>query len=272
MAIHSTALIDARAELDPTADIGPYVVIDGPVHIGPRTRVMAHAYLTGDTRIGADNVIHPGAVIGHEPQDLAYRDAPTGVRIGDRNVFREHTEIHRGTQPETFTTLGNDIYMMSHAHVAHNCSIADRVILASGALLAGHVSAGEGAFISGNCVVHQYARVGRLVIMRGLARVSKDVPPFTIADGTNMVRGINRIGLKRAGLSAVAIREIGRAFHTLFRIRTNLRMAMAEVEAQPRSAEVDEMLAFIRSAKRGVAAGPPQFGSSSRATATDAED
>ena len=269
MPIHPTALVDPRAEIDPTVDIGPYVVIDGPVHIGARTRVMAHAFLTADTHIGVDNVIHPGAVIGHAPQDLSYRDAPTGVRIGDRNVVREHAEIHRGTQADTHTILGNDIYLMSHSHVAHNCWIDDRVIVASGALLAGHVTVGEGAFISGNCAVHQHVRVGRLAIMRGLGRASKDVVPFAVLDGTNVVRGINRVGLRRAGLSGAAIRDLGRAFHTLFRVRTNLTQAMALLEVGPRSPEVDELLAFIRSSKRGVSNGPPQHGGMVRATPDD---
>jgi UDP-N-acetylglucosamine acyltransferase len=258
MTIHPTALVDRRAEIDPTVEVGPYVVIEGPVRVGPRTRIMPYAYLSGDTRLGADNVIHPGAVVGHVPQDLAYRGAPSGVRIGDRNVIREHAEIHRGTQAETYTVVGDDIYLMSHAHIAHNCQIGNRVVVASGALLAGYVSVGEGAFISGNCAVHQFVRVGRLAIMRGLGRASMDIVPFGVLDGTNVVCGINRVGLRRAGWSAEAIRDVARAFRTLFRVRTNLSVAMAAIESQPRSAEVDELLAFIRSAKRGVASGPPQ--------------
>lgn len=269
MPIHPTALIDPRAEIDPTADVGPYVVIDGPVHLGPRTRVMAHGYLTGDTRLGADNVVHPGSVIGHEPQDLSYRDAPTGVRIGDRNVFREHIEIHRGTQPESNTVIGNDTFLMSHAHVAHNCVLGDRVIMATGAMLAGHVHVGEAAFISGNCVVHQHVHVGRLVIMRGLARASRDLVPFAIIDDTHTVRGLNRIGLERAGMSAPAIRALSRAFRKLFRVRTNLRTAMAALEAEPTTAEIDELLAFIRGSKRGVSNGPPRRSSGSAAGGDD---
>ncbi len=257
MPIHSTALVDPRAEIDPTAEIGPYVVIDGPVHVGPRTRVMAHAFLTGDTHLGADNVVHPGAIVGHVPQDLAYTDAPTGVRIGDRNVLREHFEIHRATQPNTLTVVGDDNYFMSRAHVAHNCRIGNRTIVASGALLAGHVQVGDGAFVSGNCVVHQYTRIGRLAIMRGLSRASRDLPPFAVIDGTHTVRGVNRIGLKRAGFSTASIRAVVTAFRTLFRVRTNLTKAIALVEAAPGTPEVDEVLAFIRSAKRGVAMGPP---------------
>jgi UDP-N-acetylglucosamine acyltransferase len=256
--IHPTAVVDPRAEVDPTAELGPYVVVDGPVRIGPRTRVMAGAYLTGATEIGADNVIHPGAVLGNEPMDLAYSGVPTGVRIGDRNVFREHAEVHRGTKPDTVTVIGDDCYLMSRAHVAHNCVIGDRVIIASGAMLAGYVAAEEGAFVSGNCVVHQYVRIGKLAIMRGLSRTSRDVPPFSIMDGTHTVRGLNRVGLRRAGFDRDRIRALAAAFRILFRVRTNLSQALARVEAEVRSPDVDYLAAFIRASRRGVAMGPPR--------------
>jgi UDP-N-acetylglucosamine acyltransferase len=256
VAIHPTAIVDRQAELDPSADVGPFVVIEGPVRVGARTRIMAGAYLTGHTEIGVDNVIHPRAVLGHEPQDLAYRGAPTGLRIGDRNVVREQVEIHRGTQPETRTEIGNDTYLMSHAHVGHNCVLGDRVILATGAMLGGHVTVEDQAFISGNCVVHQHCRVGRLSIMRGLARASRDLPPFAIIDDTHVVRGLNRVGLRRAGFDAARIRALATAFRILFRVRTNLRAAMARVEAEVQGPDVDYLLAFLRASRRGTAHGP----------------
>ena len=260
MPIHATAVIDPRAEIDPTADIGPYVVVDGPVRVGARTRVMAHAFLTGDTALGADNVIHPGAILGHEPQDLAYRNAPTGLRIGDRNVVREHAEIHRATQEGTLTVVGCDNYLMSHAHIAHNCRVGDRTIICSGALVAGHVEVHDQAFVSGNCVVHQHVRIGRLAILRGLSRTSRDVPPFSIMDGTHTVRGLNRVGLRRSGFDVERIRDLLTAFRILFRTRLNLREAIARVEAEVRSPDVDELLAFIKAARRGVAMGPRRDG------------
>jgi UDP-N-acetylglucosamine acyltransferase len=258
--IHATAVVDPRAEIDATADIGPYVVIDGPVRVGPRTRVMSHVFLTGDSALGADNMVHPGAIIGHEPQDLAYRGAPTGLRIGDRNVIREHAEIHRATQAGTLTIVGSDNYLMSHAHIAHNCHVGDRTIICSGALVAGHVVVGDQAFVSGNCVVHQHVRIGRLAILRGLSRTSRDVPPFAIMDGTHTVRGLNRVGLRRAGFDRARIRALQDAFRILFRTRQNLREALARVEAEIRSDDVAELVAFIRASKRGVAMGPRDTG------------
>src|SRR6058998_3814894 len=227
---------------------------------------MAGVYLTGRTQLGADNVVHPGAVIGHEPQDLAYAGAPTGLRIGDRNVFREHTEVHRATQPDTWTEIGDDNYLMSQSHVAHNCRLGHRVIVATGVLLGGHVVVEDQAFISGNCVVHQHCRVGRLAIMRGLSRASRDVPPFAIMDATHTVRGLNRVGLRRAGFDRERMRALATAFRILFRARTNLTAAMARVEAEVRSPDVDHLLAFIRGSRRGVAFGP------ARAGAEDAAD
>jgi UDP-N-acetylglucosamine acyltransferase len=254
--IHPTAIVDPRAEIDPSAEIGPYVVIDGTVHVGPRTRLMAHVVLLGDTHLGADNVLHPSVVLGDAPQDLAYRDAPTGLRIGDGNVFREFSQVHRGTQPDTFTVIGDRNFFMSSAHVAHNCRIGSRVIVASGALLAGHVTIDDDAFISGNCVVHQHVRIGRLSIMRGLSRASRDVPPFALVDGTHTVRGVNRVGLRRAGFDRARLRAVVEAFRILFGERRNLKLAMAEVEAAPSTPEVQELLAFVRASRRGVAQGP----------------
>ena len=258
MPIHPTAVVDARAELDPSVDVGPYVVIEGAVRIGARTRILAGAHLTGRMEVGADNVVHPGAVLGSDPQDLSYRGAETGLRIGDRNVLREHAEAQRGTEPGTWTEIGDDNYVMSRAHIAHNCRVGNKVILATGATLGGRVVVEDQAFISGNCVVHQHCRIGRLSIMRGLSRAARDVPPFAITDWTNVVRGLNRVGLRRAGFDAERIRLLAAAFRILFRVRTNLAVAMARVEAEIRSPDVDELLAFIRSSRRGVGSGPPR--------------
>jgi UDP-N-acetylglucosamine acyltransferase len=256
MPIHPTAIVDPRAEIHSEADIGPYVVIDGPVVVGAGTRVLAHAVLTGHTTIGRDNVIHPGAVVGNEPQDYGYKGAPTGLHIGDRNIIRENSELHRATSLEHPTTIGDDNFFLARSHVAHDCRLGNRILVANGALVAGHVVVDDQVFISGNCVVHQYVRIGRLSLLRGLSRTSRDVPPFCIMDGTHTVRGINRVGLRRAGFEAVQIRALQRAFAILFRSRRNLRQAMAEIEAAPASAEVDELLAFIRASTRGVCTGP----------------
>jgi UDP-N-acetylglucosamine acyltransferase len=256
MPIHPTAIIDSHADIHPDADIGPYVVIDGPVRIGRGSRVLAHAVLTGWTEIGEDNVIHMGTVIGHEPQDLTYTGTQTFLRIGHRNIIREHSQMHRGTVEGSATIIGNDNYFMHHSHVAHNCHIGNNTIIAGGALLAGYVQVEDRAFVSGNCVVHQFVRIGTLAMLRGLSRTSRDVPPFCIMDGTHTVRGINIVGLRRAGFSRERIQVLRQAFARLFRQRVNMARAVVELRASPCTPDVDMLLDFIAQSKRGVCFGP----------------
>lgn len=256
MAIHPTAVVASRAELDAEVDVGPYVVIDGPVRIGRGTRILAHAVLTGWTRIGRDNEIHMGAVVGHVPQDVAYTGARSYLRIGDRNVIREHSQIHRGTTAESETVVGDDNFLMQHAHVAHNCRLGNHTIIGGGALLAGHVSVEDRAFVSGNCVVHQTVRIGTLALLRGLSRTSRDVPPFCIMDGTHTVRGINVVGLRRAGFSPERIADLRRAFSALFRRRGDLSHKVETLLDSGPSADVRLLIEFIRGSERGVCFGP----------------
>jgi UDP-N-acetylglucosamine acyltransferase len=217
---------------------------------------MSHAVLRGATEIGARNVVHPGAVLGGEPQDLAFAGGETFLRIGDDNVFREHATVHRGTIAGSATVIGDGNYFMQSAHVAHNCRIGDGAIVAGGALLAGHVELGDRAFVSGNCVVHQHVRIGRLALLRGLSRTSRDVPPFCLIDGTHTVRGVNVVGLRRAGFDVGRIAAIRRAVATLFGRPTHLGRALARVEAADPSAEVQELLAFVHASTRGVCVPP----------------
>jgi UDP-N-acetylglucosamine acyltransferase len=256
MSIHPTAIIDPRAEIEPDVDIGPYVVIDGPVKIGAGTRLMAHACVTGWTEIGAGNEIHPGAVVGGPPQDKAYKGGESYLKIGDRNIIREHVQIHRGTTAGSSTIVGNDNFFMATSHVGHNCKLADNIVLANGALLGGYVDVGNAVFISGNCVVHQFVRIGDYALMRGLSGTSRDVPPFAIIDWQHTVRGVNVVGLKRAGFDEKRIRVIREAFRTLFRKGRNLSIAVQEMEkSEGATADVVALLGFIKASKRGVCFG-----------------
>lgn len=256
MTIHSTALIDPKADLDPDVEIGPYVVIDGRVRIKRGTRVMAHAYLTGWTEIGEGNEIHSGAVLGDAPQDKAYKGEETYLRIGDHNIIREHVQIHRGTVAGSSTVIGSGNFLMANSHVGHNCRLGDNNILANGALLGGHVEIGNSVFISGNCVVHQFVRIGDYSLMRGLSGVSRDVPPYAIIDWQHTVRGVNVVGLKRAGFDEKRIRAIREAFRVLFRKGRNLALAIKEIEESARAnGDVSALLEFIRASKRGVCFG-----------------
>jgi len=256
MTIHPTAVIDSKAEIDADVEIGPYVVIDGSVRIKRGTRVIAQVYLTGWTEIGEDNEIYPGAVLGAAPQDKTYKGQESYLRVGDRNIFREHVQVHRGTAAGSVTALGSDNFLMATSHVGHNCKVGDGVILANGALLGGHVEVGNNVFLSGNCVVHQFVRIGDYALMRGLSGTSRDVPPYAIVDWQHTVRGVNVVGLKRAGFDEKRIRAIRAAFRTLFRPGRNLTIALKEVEQSKRlSDDVSALLEFIKSSQRGVCFG-----------------
>ncbi len=256
MTFHPTAIIDPQAEVAAEVEIGPYVVIDGPVKVGRGSRLMAHVTVMGHTEIGEYNEIHPGAVLGDTPQDKAYNGQESYLRIGARNIIREHVQIHRGTVAGSSTILGNDNFLMANAHLGHNCKVGDHNVLANGALLTGYVEVGDHVFISGNCVVHQFVRIGDYALMRGLSGTSRDVPPFAIIDWQHTVRGVNLVGLKRAGFSESRVRAIREAFRVLFRKGRNLSLAMKEMEDAGRaSPDVLTLLEFIRSSKRGVCFG-----------------
>jgi UDP-N-acetylglucosamine acyltransferase len=254
--IHPTAVIGERVELASGVQVGPFCVLDGTIRVGARTRLIAHVTILGDTDLGEDNVLHPNVVIGDEPQDLAYSGGERRVRIGNGNVFREGVTIHRGSEHGDVTIVGDKNFFMQNAHAAHDCRVGNSTIIAGGALLAGWVEVGDGALVSGNCVVHQYVRIGRLAMMRGLSRTSRDVPPFCMMDLTHTLRGINSVGMRRAGFSSQAIRAVRDAYTQLFSERQNLRLAIERLAASgPLTPEVAEMVDFIRASKRGVAFG-----------------
>lgn len=254
--VHPGSVVGEDVLLASDVEIGPFCFLQGKIRIGERTRLISHVVIFGDTEIGEANVLHPNVVIGDEPQDVAYTGGPRKVRIGNRNVFREGTTIHRGSERGAVTIVGDDNFFMQNSHAAHDCRIGNSTIIAGGALLAGWVEVGDRALVSGNCVVHQYTRIGRLAMMRGLSRTSRDVPPFCIMDGTHTLRGINVIGLRRIGFKAPQIRAIREVFLALFGKRKNLKLALERISSEKLAPEVEEMVDFIRASKRGVAFGP----------------
>jgi UDP-N-acetylglucosamine acyltransferase len=255
--VHPSAVVGPDVELGPGVEVGPFCLLDGRIRIGSGTRLIGQVTILGDVEMGDANVLHPNVVVGDEPQDLAYRGGPRRVRIGDRNVFRESVTVHRGSEHGDITVIGDDNFLMHNAHVAHDCRLGNATIIAGGALLAGWVEVGDRALVSGNCVVHQYVRIGRLAMMRGLSRTSRDIPPFCVADLTHTLRGINAVGLRRAGISARAIAALRQAFKTLFGERRSIKVAIDDlVAAGPTAPEVAELVDFIRVSRRGVAFGP----------------
>ncbi len=250
--IHPTAIVHPQAKLDPTVQVGPYAVIDQHIELGPHCILGPYVFLTGTTTLGAHNRLFAGCVLGEAPQDLKYKDAPTRLVVGNHNVFRENVTVHRSTDPAQETVIGSHNFFMTHSHVAHNCRIGDRVILANGALLGGYAAVADRAFISGNCLVHQFVRVGTLALMQGGAAISKDLPPYTVARGDNGICGLNTVGLRRAGFSAGVRAELKQLYRALFREGQNLRSAVADAQKRFSSPEARIMLNFLAASKRGV--------------------
>ena len=253
--IHSTAVIDPGAHLEPDVEIGPNVVIEGPVSIGAGTKVQAGAIIVGQVKIGSGNTIGYGSVIGGFPQDLSYRpDSPSGVEIGNDNILREYCTIHRGTKPDTLTVLGNQCLLMVGAHLGHNSRLGNQVILANNVLLGGYVEVHDKAFLGGGSVVHQHTRLGRMSIMQGASAVSKDVPPFGTEAGRNSIVGINVVALRRAGFGSSLRLEVKRAFHILYHEGLNTSQAVAKAGEEKWSPEIQPFWDFVRTSKRGICA------------------
>ena len=250
--IHPTAVVHPKAKVHATTRIGPYAVVDAEVTLGPECELGPHVYITGATVIGAKNRFHAGCVIGDAPQDLKYKGELTGLRIGDGNVFRENLTVHRSASVGEETVVGSSCLLMASCHVGHNSVLGNHVILANGVLLAGYVTVGDRAFLSGNCLVHQFTRVGELAMMQGGAGISKDLPPYTIARGDNRICGLNVVGMRRAGVSSEERLELRRLYHFLFRSGRRLREAIEEARGQFSSEPARRMLEFVHATKRGI--------------------
>jgi UDP-N-acetylglucosamine acyltransferase len=251
--IHPTAVIAPEAVLADDVVVGAYAVIDGPVRIGPGCVIRPQAYLCGPLTMGRENIVYSGAVLGERPQHLKYQDEPTGVEIGDHNIFREHVTVHRGTTQAWTTRIGGHNFFMVNAHVAHDCQVGSRCILANGALLGGHCTLEDNVYLSGNCAVHQFVRVGRLALLSGCSASTKDIPPFIIQQNIDTVVGVNVIGMRRAGLSEDRISAVRRAFRILYRQGLIIPTALARIEQELGHVDtVAELLAFIRRSARGI--------------------
>ncbi|MHB8790659.1 MAG: acyl-ACP--UDP-N-acetylglucosamine O-acyltransferase [Desulfobulbaceae bacterium] len=258
MAIHPTAVVDPQATIHETVEIGPYAVIEGKVSIGADSVVASHAHLSGPTSIGARNRIGSFTSIGAPPQDMHYNGEPTELIIGDDNLVREYASIHRGTVAgKGRTVIGNGNMLMAYTHVAHDCVIGNHAIMANVATLAGHVEIGDHVNLGGLVAVHQYCRIGAHTYVGGLSGISLDVPPFVIIAGTRnrmRISGLNKIGMRRGGMSRDSINKLEEAFRIIFRSpQLLLNDALVKVRQEiPDCPEVDLLVEFFQSSKRGV--------------------
>jgi UDP-N-acetylglucosamine acyltransferase len=256
MAIHPTAVVDPGARVADSAEVGPYCIVGAEVEIGAGTRLLAHVYVEGSTRIGEENVFYPYSTVGVASQDLKYKGEPAETRIGDRNRIREFVTIHRGTEGGGMvTSLGDDNLLMAYVHVAHDARIGNHVVLANGATVGGHVVVGDWAVVGAFTGLHQYCRVGRHAMIGGYSVVTQDVLPFSMTVSERQIKtfGANRVGLERRGFSKEIIGELHQAFRLLGQSGLNTSQAVERIRGEVASfAELEELLEFIRSSERGV--------------------
>lgn len=247
--IAQTAVVDPKAQLDEDVRIGHFCVIGPNVKIGRGTRLENNVTVTGHTTIGEANRIWQGATIGSEPQDVSYRASATRVVIGDRNVIRENVTINRGSEKEDgVTRVGSDCYLMIGSHVAHDCSVGDRVIIGNNTMLGGHVHVADDASLSGGIGVHHFVSIGSYSFVGGVARVITDVPPFMLSEGIPArPRCVNVVGLRRNGFTADDIRVLTTACKLLYREKVGVENAHAQLtETGPVRPVVRQLFDFLQ--------------------------
>src|SRR5437667_2620467 len=253
MTIAPTARVDPHASIGAGVSIGEYCVIDSDVVIGAGCRLEPYVYVKRWTTLGEANEISAGTVLGTDPLDKNFAGERSYLRIGNRNKIREHYTISRGTQPESVTEIGDDNYIMTSGHIAHNCKIGSRTVICSCALVAGYVEVEDGAFISGGVVIHQFSKIGKLAMIGGNTRVNSDVPPFMLCSDFNAaVKGLNIVGLKRAGFRHSDIAPLKKAYQILFRSRLKMDDALRRIEAECPTEHTRRLVEFIRRSERGI--------------------
>jgi UDP-N-acetylglucosamine acyltransferase len=252
--IHPRAIVDSNAKIGAGVDIGPFSMVGPQVTIGEETIVQSHVVIEGEVAIGSGNFIGHGAIIGAPPQDVAFSpQRKTRVEIGNDNVIREYCTIHRGSAEASATKIGHKNFLMAGAHIGHNCSIGNQVVIANNCLLAGYVRVDDGAFLGGGSTFHQFMHIGRLVMVQGSSAFGKDLPPFVMAAERNSVFGLNVVGLRRAGFSQKDRDEIKAAFKLVYLSGFNISQALEKAEMMKFGAPAREFLDFVANAKkRGI--------------------
>lgn len=253
MKIHPTAIVSPQAQLADDVVIGAHCIIGDHVSLGAGTIVESQAVIQGKTTIGKNNAIGRGVIIGTPPQDHAFDESVhSEVRIGHGNTIREFVTIHRGTQEGSATVVGDHCLLMAGCHLGHNVHLGNHVIVHNNCLLGGYVEVGDGADLGIGSVYHQFLRVGTLSMVRESTRSIKDVPPYLCVSGFSTLRGLNSIGLRKAGWSIEARKELKRAFRLVYDSQLNITQALLEADETPWSPEASAFFEFIRSSKRGV--------------------
>jgi UDP-N-acetylglucosamine acyltransferase len=253
-AVHSSAYVSPGAELGVDVRIGPDVIVGDGCEVGDGCVLEPRSVLQRNVRLAEGVWVGIGSILGGDPQDLKFQGEETWVEVGARTRIREYSTINRGTAQSYRTTVGEDCFIMSYVHLAHDCHVGDGVIISNATQLAGHVTIEDRAIISGMCAVHQFVKIGRHSFIGGASRVPKDVPPYLKAVG-NPIRlyGLNSVGLQRSGFDEAVIRELKRAYRLFFRSELNVSQALerarSELQMYP---EVEHFLRFLGESDRGV--------------------
>jgi UDP-N-acetylglucosamine acyltransferase len=252
--IHATAIVHPKAQIGPGVEIGPYCLVGENVTIGARTQLLGHVVVNGNTTIGEDTVIYPFASIGMPSQDRKYRGEVAFTTIGSRTTLREYVSVHRATGEGETTSVGDDTLLLAYVHIAHNCRIGDFVTMSSTAQLAGHVIVENYANIGGHSGVHQFTRIGTYAMVGGASAISKDCPPYFITTGNPAeVRGLNMVGLKRAGFSSETLAELKECYRLLYRAGLNVTQAVEAMQSHVTTEEGRNLIGFlVAPSERGV--------------------
>jgi len=259
--VHPTAIVDPQAQLGDGVVVGPYAVIGAEVQIGADCRIGPHVVIDGRVRMGRGNRIFPGACIGLEPQDLKYSGAPTEVLMGDNNTIRECVTINRATAEGERTSLGSGNLLMAYSHLGHNCDLGDRIVIANGVAVAGHVVIGDRAVVGGMLGIHQFVHIGSLAMVGGMSRIDRDVPPFMTVEGhPGRVRGLNRVGLRRSGLSeqdgGAQLKQLQQIWSLLYRSGHVLADALVQARVLDLLPAAETLVSFLEASSGPGRRGP----------------
>ena len=251
--IHPTAIIDDQAEIGLGVSIGPFAIVEKSTRIGDGSQLLARTHIMTGTTIGRNNQVHPGAVLGNTPQDRAFdADTRSYLSIGDGNIFRENTTVHRATTPEGTTVIGDNGFFMANSHIAHDVTVGDEVVICNNTTLAGYVTVGDRAFFSGNVVVHQFTRIGDLCMLGGGAGAGQDAPPFTTVIGRSQIRGLNVVGMRRAGFDLGTRNAVKELYRQIFACRGSFAEVLTVLDRAPDLPETAMIQEFYRAeSKRG---------------------
>ncbi len=253
--VHPTAILDGDIELGNNIKIGPFCILRGKVKIGNNTTLAARSVIEGNTVIGENNTVGIGSIIGNPPQDLKYNGEDTRVRIGNNNNIREYVTVNRGTTARGETSLGDNNLLMSYVHVAHDCIVEDEVIMANCVTLGGHITIESRAVIGGMTPIHQFVKIGKVAMVGGASRVTKDIPPFCRVAGNPLkLFGLNSVGLKRREFSAEEREQLQKAYKIFFKSSLNTSQALRKIKKTARlnSSHINHLVKFIEQSDRGI--------------------